>query len=72
MIHLFKPLPTAEQIQIKAEKLRLISDPVGGYKMAVLNRTKSGEKRFNVVRTDGFCFSTDSKEEFINFLKERL
>lgn len=44
-------------------------DVLGGIKITILNYAKSGEKRFNLVFTNGRHFHTDDKEKFLNYLK---
>lgn len=44
---------------------------LGGFKVSILNYAKNGEYKYTVASTKGDFFQTNSKEEFINFLKER-
>ena len=43
---------------------------IGGYRVYVLNHTKEGEVKYNVVSTKGGVFHTNEKRDFINFLME--
>lgn len=44
---------------------------LGGFKVSILNYAEKGEYKYTVASTKGDFFQTNSKEEFINFLKER-
>lgn len=44
---------------------------LGGFKVSILNYAKNGEYKYTVASTKGDFFQTNSKEEFINFIKER-
>lgn len=44
---------------------------LGGFKVSILNYTENGEYKYTVASTKGDFFQTNSKEEFISFLKER-
>ena len=46
--------------------------PVGGWKMSVLNHTKKNEYKYTALNTDGQFYQTNSKEDFINFIKEKI
>lgn len=43
---------------------------LGGYRIYVLNHTKRGEFKYNVVSTKGGVFHTNDKKIFLNFLTE--
>ena len=45
-------------------------DYLGGYMVYVLNHTKRGEFKYNVVSTKGNVFHTNNKEDFLSFLRE--
>lgn len=45
---------------------------LGGFKVSILNYAKNREYKYTVASTKGDFFQTNSKEEFINFLKERV
>lgn len=44
---------------------------LGGFKVSILNYAKNGEYKYTVASTKGDFFQSNSKEEFISFLKER-
>lgn len=44
---------------------------LGGFKVSILNYAKNREYKYTVASTKGDFFQTNSKEEFINFIKER-
>lgn len=44
---------------------------LGGFKVSILNYAKNREYKYTVASTKGGFFQTNSKEEFINFIKER-
>lgn len=44
---------------------------LGGFKVSILNYAKNGEYKYTVASTKGGFFQTNSKEEFIEFIKER-
>ena len=44
---------------------------LGGFKVSILNYAKNGEYKYTVASTKGGFFQTNSKEEFIQFIKER-
>jgi hypothetical protein len=58
---------------IRNKKLEIennkINDIIGGYKIAILNYAKEGEKKFVVQSTLGELFATDSKQEFMAYLE---
>lgn len=43
---------------------------IGGYRVYVLNHTKRGEFKYNVVSTKGSVFHTNNKGDFLSFLTE--
>lgn len=43
----------------------------GGFQVSILNHAKRGETKYTVASTKGGFFQTNSKEEFVNFIKER-
>lgn len=45
---------------------------LGGVKVSILNHAKRGETKYTVASTKGGFFQTNSKEEFIKFIKERV
>lgn len=44
-----------------------IEDTCGGYKITILNHTKSGEFKYNIYSTrTGKLFKTNKKEQFVS------
>lgn len=58
-----------------AERNRIIKENndinqcLGGYRIYILNRPKTGECKFNIVPTLGDVFKTNSKQDFIRYLE---
>lgn len=63
---------TLAQKEFYAAKKDFQTDLLGGFKASILNYTKRGEFRFNIVRTDGKVFKTNNKQEFLDFLEKRI
>lgn len=51
-------------------KKREPEECLGGYRVYVLNHTKRGEFKYNVVSTKGGVFHTNNKGDFLSFLTE--
>lgn len=50
-----------------------IEDACGGYKITILNHTKSGEFKYNIYSTrTGKLFKTNKKDEFVSKLAKIL
>ena len=45
---------------------------LGGFKVSILNYAEKGEYKYTVASTKGDFFQTNSKDKFINFIKERV
>ena len=43
---------------------------IGGYKISILNHPSRFEHKYTVVGTDGSIFRTNTKQDFINYLRE--
>ena len=54
-----------KKIEIENNK---INDIIGGYKIAILNYVKDGEKNFVIQSTLGELFAANSKKEFMAYL----
>lgn len=54
----------------KKEKDAYIS--IGGWKMSALNYTKKNEYKYTAINTNGDFFQTNDKEDFIDFIKEKI
>lgn len=52
----------------KAEQNRQM-EVVGGYKMFILNYTKKGEYKYQIVSTNGKSFMTNNSSEFMDKVK---
>lgn len=47
-------------------------DILDGYKIHILNYAKRNEYRYNCIRTDGRCYCTNDKQDFLTFLEKRI
>lgn len=67
-----KELERIRAIKFRNKKIEIennkINDIIGGYKIAILNYVKDGEKKFVIQSTSGKLFATDSKQEFMAYL----
>ena len=43
-------------------------DVLGGYKISILNYTKKGEYKFNIIQINGEPFMTNNKNEFVHYI----
>ena len=57
---------------LKAMNIDNAIKTLGGVKCYILNHVKENEFKFNVVRTDGFVYKTNNKNDFINFLRDKI
>lgn len=68
--------------QKKKEKMKTLSyrhtyqrtkefqrDVLGGYKIYLLNHIKKGERKYNIIKTNGETFKTNDKSEFMRYLE---
>jgi hypothetical protein len=55
--------------KLDLKRFEWVDDIVGGYKIFILNYPKKGEFKFNIVPTRGDVFSTNSKQDFIQYLE---
>lgn len=60
---------TLAEKQTFKEIIDFSRDVLGGYKIYILNHKKAGERKYNIIRTDGKTFCTNDKIEFLNFLE---
>lgn len=59
-----------EREKTKTLEYHSLCDAIGGYNLFILNHTKQGEFKYNMVNTaTGEIFNTNNKEDFIERIK---
>lgn len=49
-----------------------IMKPLSGYKIYILNHTKKGEFKYNIISTNGERINTNDKNEFVDYIVKNI